>query len=120
MPDSKRLELELCTHGDITRQQPEHKVRLPSQGFEQLRQPGHEAAWAMCFLEGQTEAGDLALVKHIDRQCSLVQLMLDEGFAEDRRVGLTRHLNTSKAIRNPTQFRENVAHRICAGRSCTY
>ena len=38
MPDMKRLELELRAHGEITRQQPEHKVRLPSQCFEQMRE----------------------------------------------------------------------------------
>ena len=34
MPDTKRFKLELRTHSDITRQQPEHKIRLPSQRFE--------------------------------------------------------------------------------------
>src|SRR5438874_8722069 len=120
MPDPKRLELELRAHSKITRQQPEHQVRLLSQGFEYIRDPGHETAGAMRFLEGQTEAGDIALVEHIDRHHCLVQLMLDEGFAEDRYIGLPRHLDTSKSIRNPTQFYENITHRVCAGCACTY
>src|SRR4029453_6104948 len=74
----------------------------------------------MRFLEGQTEAGDIALVEHLNRHHSLVQLMLDEGFAEDRTIGLARHLDTSKSIRNPAQLCENVTHRVCAGRACTY
>src|SRR5215831_6481180 len=120
MPDPKRLELKLRAHSNITRQQPEHKVRLLSQGFEYMRDPGHEAAGAMRLLEGQTEAGDIALVEHINRHYRLVQLMMDEGFAEDRYIGLTRHLDTSKPIRNPTQLCENVTHRVCAGCACTY
>src|SRR5262245_50942167 len=62
MPDPKRLELELRAHGEIARQEPEDKVRLLRQGFKYMRNPGHEAAGAMRFLEGQTEAGDIVLV----------------------------------------------------------
>src|SRR5438093_11776714 len=100
MPDTKRLELELRTQSEIACQQPEHKVRLLSQCFEQMRNPWHEAAWAMRFLQGQAEAGDITLVKDIDRHHSLVQLMLDERFAKNCHVGLARHLNTGKPIRN--------------------
>src|SRR4029453_17036533 len=82
--------------------------------------PWHEAAGAMRFLQGQTEARDIALVEDIARYCSLIQLMLDEGFAQNGHIGLARHLNASKSIRNPAQLRENVTHRICAGRACTY
>src|SRR5512134_473114 len=99
MPDTKRLELELCAHSEDTRQQPEDKVRLLSQAFEQMGNPGHEAAGAMRFLDGQAEAGDIALVEHIDRHHGLIELMLDERFAENRYIGFARHLNASKAIR---------------------
>src|SRR5262245_33660984 len=85
-----------------------------------MRDPWHEAAGAMRFLQGEAEAGDVALVEHIDRHRGLVQSMMDQGFAEDRYIGLARHLDTSKPIRNPTQFCENVTHRVCAGRACTY
>jgi hypothetical protein len=46
--------------------------------------------------------------------------MMDEGFAEDRYIGFARHLNASKPIRNPAQLCENITHRVCAGRACTY
>ena len=35
----------------------------------------------MRFLQGQAETGDIALVKHIDRHCGLVELMMRERFA---------------------------------------
>jgi hypothetical protein len=37
----------------------------------------------MRFLQSQAEAGDIVLVEDIARHCSLVQLMLDEGFAQN-------------------------------------
>jgi hypothetical protein len=74
----------------------------------------------MRFLQSQAEARDIVLVEDIARHCSLVEMMLDERFAKNGHVGLARHLNASKPIRNSAQLRENVTHRVCAGRACTY
>ena len=63
-------ELELCAHSEIPRQQPEHKVRLHRQRVEQMRNPWHQAAGAMRFLQGQTEARDIALVEDVHQALS--------------------------------------------------